>query len=66
MSDAFSHPNFGHQIRIEQKDREVSIIFVADTIEKADSFCERLIAQLQEQGSANLTLMGRPAGITKT
>jgi hypothetical protein len=60
MSDRqFTHPNFGHEVRIEQYGRAVHLIFVAGTTAQADSFIDMLLEQLQA-GALNLTLMGNP------
>jgi hypothetical protein len=59
---AFTHPNFGNEVRIEQYGREVHLIFVAKTREQSDSMCDELLRQLKA-GALNLTLMGKPTGI---
>jgi len=58
----FSHPSFGRQVRIEQYDREVRLVFVATTNAQAASLVEGLLAQLKE-GALNLTMMGKPTSI---
>lgn len=66
MSDRpFTHPNFGKEVRIEQYGREVRLIFVAGTKQQSDSMCEDLLRQLQD-GAVNITLMGKPSGVTET
>jgi len=66
MSDRpFSHPNFGNQVRIEQYDREVHLIFVAKTREQSDSMCDELLRQLKG-GAVNLALMGKPTSIDES
>lgn len=63
MSDrAFTHPNFGREVRIEQYGTEVHLIFVAGTQAQADSMCEELLRQLKG-GAVNLTMMGKPTSI---
>lgn len=58
----FSHPNFGHEVRIEQYGNEVHLIFVAGTRRQSDSICDLLLKQLKG-GALNLTLMGKPTEI---
>ena len=66
MSDrAFSHPNFGKEVRIEQFGKEVHLIFVAATRAQSDSMCDELLRQLKS-GALNLTLMGAPTSIEET
>lgn len=61
---AFTNPNVGREVRIEQYGREVHLIFVADNDAKADALMENLLTQLK--GSAlNLTLMGKPTSVTE-
>lgn len=63
MSDrAFSNPNVGKEVRIEQIGREVHLIFVADNHYKADKLVDNLLGQLKA-GALNLTLMGKPTSI---
>lgn len=56
--DAFSHPNFGRQARVEQAGREVRLIFIAGTQQQADDLVETLINQLKA-GALNLTVFGK-------
>lgn len=66
MSDrAFSHPNFGREVRIEQFGKEVHLIFVAGSQPQSDSMCEELLRQLQT-GALNLTLMGKPTSVVES
>ena len=58
----FTHPNFGHEVRVEQQGREVRLIFVAATFEKAGDMADHLLSQLKA-GALNVTLMGRPTGV---
>ena len=65
MTDrGFSHPNFGSEVRVEVVGREVRLIFVAGTPEKADSLADRILEQLKA-GAINLTLMGKPTAIVE-
>lgn len=61
----FSDPNFGREVRIEQDGREVRLIFVAKTKERADSMVERLLGQLQA-GMLHITIAGKPTSIEET
>lgn len=61
----FTHPNFGSEVRVEQYDREVHLIFVAATQQQSDSLCEELLRQLRGGAAVNLTLMGVPTSVTK-
>ena len=65
MSDRpFSHPNFGKEVRIEQFNKEVHLVFVASSQSQADSMCDELLRQLKG-GAVNLTLMGVPSSVTE-
>ncbi|MGD9613794.1 MAG: hypothetical protein AB7H90_01205 [Alphaproteobacteria bacterium] len=65
MSDrAFTNPDFGKEVRIEQVGREVHLIFVAGNQYKANKLVENLLAQLKA-GALNITLMGKPTSITE-
>lgn len=64
-ASAFSHPNFGKEVRIEQYGREVHLIFVAGSQPQSDSMCEELLRQLKG-GAVNLTLMGAPTSVTES
>ena len=58
----FTHPNFGSEVRVEQAGREVRLIFVSGTEEKADGMVETLLSQLKA-GGLHITLMGKPTGV---
>jgi hypothetical protein len=60
---AFTNPNLGHEVRIEQNGREVRLVFITHTEAKASALAEDLLAQLKG-GGVNLTLMGKPTSIT--
>jgi hypothetical protein len=60
----FTHPNFGHEVRVEVEGREVALVFVTTSPDKASDFAEHLLEQLKE-GTLNLTLMGKPTGVTE-
>ena len=60
----FTHPNFGHEVRVEQRGREVSVIFVAGTADQAESLCETILSQLKA-GALNITLMGKPTSVSE-
>jgi hypothetical protein len=60
--EAFSHPNYGREVRIEQYDREVHLIFVAGTRAMSDRLVEDLLKQLKS-GALNITLMGKPTSV---
>lgn len=63
MTDrAFSHPDFGSEARLEVEGREVRLIFVAATEEKADSLAAALLQGLKA-GSINLTMMGKATSV---
>ena len=65
MSDRlFSHPSFGKEVRVEQRGREVHLVFVAGSRAQSDSLCDELLRQLKG-GAVNLTLMGQPTRITE-
>lgn len=59
---AFTHPNFGKEVRIERDGKEVRLVFVADGIPQAESLVRSLLRQLRD-GALNLTLMGKPTRI---
>ncbi len=59
---AFSNPNFGKEVRIEQSGNEVHLIFVAGSRAQSDSMCDDLLRQLKG-GAVNITLMGKPTSI---
>lgn len=61
----FTHPNFGREARVEQHGREVHIVFVASSVEQADSMVECILAQMK-QGALNITMMGKPTGVIET
>lgn len=66
MTDrAFSHPNLGHEIRVEQDRREVRLVFVCHSAMQADDLAENLLRQLQE-GAVHFTIMGKPSSITES
>ena len=52
---AFTNPNVGKEVRIEQYGREVHLIFKASTEDKADALVENLLAQLKN-GAVDLTV----------
>lgn len=55
---AFSHPNFGHTVQVEQTGREVRLtLFLTDEV-KAEAFARDLVKQLS-QGMLQLTLGGK-------
>jgi hypothetical protein len=62
---AFTHPNFGKEVRIEQYGMDVHLVFVANTMQQSNDMCDELLRQL-ESGALNLTLMGKPTSIEKT
>ena len=63
MSDRpFSHPNFGHEVRIEQQGKEVRLVFVTMGVPQAESFARNLLKQIKD-GAIHLTLMGKPTSI---
>jgi hypothetical protein len=61
----FSHPNFGKEVRLEVRGREVKLIFVAGTEEKASDLAEKILDMLKK-GSLNLTMMGEPTSVEET
>lgn len=61
---SFTHPNFGNEARVEVNGREVRLIFVAATIEKANDLADSLLSQLKS-GSIQLTMMGKPTNVTE-
>jgi hypothetical protein len=63
-AQAFSNPDFGKEVRVEQWGCEVRLIFVAANEAKADALVANLLDQLNA-GGLNLTLMGRPTSVTE-
>lgn len=63
-AQAFTNPDFGREVRIEQYGREVHLIFVAANQRKADALIENLLRQLKS-GALNLTMMGEPTSVTE-
>ena len=61
----FTHPNFGNEARVEWNDREVHLIFVAGSRDKAESLAMSILDQLQA-GAINITLMGQPTKVERT
>jgi hypothetical protein len=61
----FTHPHFGHEVRIEQFGREVRLTFTAGTEAQADSLFDTIGRQL-EAGALNLTMMGKATSIERT
>lgn len=61
----FSHPDLGREARVEQWGREVRLIFVCGTEEKAADLVNSIVGQMKA-GALNLTLMGKPTKITET
>lgn len=59
---AFTNPNVGREVRIEQYGHEVHLIFVASSRSKSDQLVQTLLKQLKE-GALSLTLMGKPTSI---
>lgn len=64
-AQAFSHPNFGKEARVEQCGREVRLILVAGTEAQAADLARTIVGQLKG-GALNLTMMGRPTGIIES
>jgi hypothetical protein len=62
---AFTHPHFGREARLEQFGKEVRLTFTAGTEAQADSLFDTIGRQL-EAGALNLTMMGKPSSIEKT
>ncbi|HQR14191.1 MAG TPA: hypothetical protein PLZ37_06480 [Nitrospira sp.] len=63
MADrGFSHANFGTQARIEQRGKEVRLIFVAGTHAQAASLCDSILEQMKA-GAINITMMGKPTSV---
>lgn len=62
MAQAFSNPDFGNEVRVEQFGREVRLTFVAGNTAKADALVETLLSQLKA-GALNLTMMGTPTSV---
>jgi hypothetical protein len=58
----FTNPNFGSTARVEVHGREVRLIFVASTEEKANDLAENMIGELK-RGSITLTMMGKPTSV---
>jgi hypothetical protein len=54
----FTHPYAGNEVRIEQYDKEVHLIFVTKSQRQSDSIVENLMKQL-EAGMLHITLMGK-------
>lgn len=66
MTDrGFTYPNFGHEARVEVRGREVRLIFVASTEDRANDMADLLLHQLKS-GAVNLTMMGRPTSVTES
>jgi hypothetical protein len=61
---AFSHPNLGREVRVEQDGRTVKLAFICGTRMQADALCEDLLRQLKS-GALHMTLMGKPTSITE-
>lgn len=61
---AFTHPNFGKEARVEVWGREVRLIFVANTETQANDLADKIVRQLKD-GAINLTMMGKPTSITE-
>jgi hypothetical protein len=59
---AFTNADYGKQVRIEQYGREVHLIFVASSDDKANSLVENILSQLKA-GAINITLMGKPTAV---
>jgi hypothetical protein len=64
VMSGFSHPNFGKEVRIDQKGKEVHLVFIASTRKQADDIVAHLLDQLKN-GALNITLMGKPTSITE-
>lgn len=60
----FTHPNFGNEVRVEVVGREVRLVFVASSEERADDLGEAIVSEL-ENGAITLTMMGRPTSIVE-
>lgn len=60
----FTHPNFGKEVRVEVRGREVRLIFVAANARAADNMADTLLHQLKA-GALNITLMGKPTSVTE-
>jgi hypothetical protein len=58
----FTNPDYGKGVRVEVIGREVRLIFVASTVEKANDLADSILGQLKK-GSVNITLMGQPTSI---
>lgn len=61
---AFSHPNFGNEVRVEQFGKEVRLIFVALTQHQSDYMVEELLRQLKA-GGLHLDMIGKPTSIVE-
>lgn len=65
MSDRpFTHANAGKEVRIEQRGREVCLIFSCGSMSMADRLRADILNQLKS-GALNLTLMGKPTSVTE-
>lgn len=58
----FSHPNFGRQVKIEQKGKRVILTLESNSVEQARSLADTLLEQLKA-GGIHMTLMGKPSKI---
>jgi hypothetical protein len=61
---AFTHLDFGKEVRLERHGREVRLIFIASTMGKADDVLEELLRQLKT-GAVNITMMGTPNSVVE-
>jgi hypothetical protein len=61
---AFTNPDYGNEVRVEVMDNEVALVFVAASNAKAEALADNILSQLKA-GSINVTMMGKPTGITK-
>ena len=59
---AFTHPDFGKQVRVEVYGSEVRLTFVAKTNAQANGFADTILDQLKA-GGLHLTLMGKPTSV---
>jgi hypothetical protein len=60
----FTNPNFGNQARVEVHGREVRLIFVASTEDKANDLAENMVRELAN-GSITVPMMGKPTSIVE-
>ncbi len=60
----FTNPNFGSEVRVEQRGREVHLIFVAATEAKANDLVDNILGQLRA-GAINITMMGTPTSVVE-